>query len=541
MKSMNRRSFLKGGLAAMAAAGTLGALSACAPQTTSAAKDTPALPDTSDLNVVDSLETEIVIVGGGVSGIAAAVQACENGDSVTIVEWGSELGGAGVGVEGMFGWNSPLQIEQNITFDPSKAIAEEVRKANYLVDANAWTRLVSASADNIQWLLDNGVEFSGVIDTYPIAYPDGTVAESDFACFHWFGGGSAYEGYDDSMAGGSCYRGYVLNMEKRLEEYGATVLLNMQGTHLVFDENGKVAGVYAKNKSDEYTQINAKAVIVATGGILNDAERLRARGINPDRVISQTTPGSSGDGARMCIDQAGAREYFRTAYEGWNGIPGDDNSWTNTAVNLGFGGPVLWVNEYAERYTNENAGSKNFDLAFVPRQNFRESYAFVSKSFLEQELLKSDADLIADWNARIEQDKGRNVWQADSLEELAEGAGLDPETFVKTVNRYNELCESGTDSDFMKDSSKMIAQTEAPYVLYALNICLDSSFGDVVTDRYCRAVNTNDEPIDGLYAIGVEGCMLYSNVYTIDMPGSGCANSINSGRVAANHAHEYIA
>ena len=89
MDSMNRRSFLKGGLVAMAAAGTLGALSACAPQTTSAAKDTPALPDTSDLNVVDSIETEIVIVGGGVSGIAAAVQACENGDSVTIVEWGS--------------------------------------------------------------------------------------------------------------------------------------------------------------------------------------------------------------------------------------------------------------------------------------------------------------------------------------------------------------------------------------------------------------------------------------------------------------------
>lgn len=540
MQTISRRNFVRGGAVAtiLATTGAIG-LSACSKANESNGGQ-PA-SDPSSFNVVDTLDCDIVVVGGGVSGIAAAVQAGENGDSVVVLDWANALGGSGIGVEGVFGWNSPLQKEQGIEFDPSAAIAQECNNANWLVDANAWKRLIDASGDNIQWMLDNGVEFSGVIDTYPIVKGDGSVSESDFKCFHWFGGNAAYEGFDDTMAGGSCYEGYVKKMELKLDEYGVDVRLGMRATDLAFDGDGKITGVYAKNENDEYTQVNAKAVIIATGGILNDSDRMRKRGINPDRLCTQISPGSSGDGAHMAIDQAGAREYFRTAYEGWNGIPGTNTAWTVTAVNLGSGGPVLWVNEFAERFTNEDIAAGNFDMAFVPRQCFQQQYAFMTQKFAYEELLGNDANLIADWEERMDQDGGNNAWVADSVKELAEAAGLDADTLEATVNRYNELCDKGSDDDFGKTADKMVAQKEGPFMLIACSYCIDASFGDVCVDRHFRAVDDHAQPIDGLYVIGVEGCMLYSNVYTIDMPGSGCANSVNSGRTAANHAHDFIA
>lgn len=529
MNSIDRRGFIKGGAAAsvIAAAGML-SLTGCSSETNTSS-------DEQSFNVSETIDADIVIVGAGVSGIAAAVQAGENGDTVVLLDWNTTIGGAGVGVEGIFGWNSPMQQEQGIAFDQNTLVAHEVAGSNYLVDPAPWKKLAEASGDNIAWLLENGVEFNNLIDTYPIAYPDGTVAEATVNCFHWFGGESAYEGFE----GGNAYQAYVLKMEEKIQEYGVDVRTSTRGTNLIFDEDRNITGLYALLSDETYLQVNAKAIILATGGILNDSERLKARGINPDRVVSQIIPGSSGDGAKMAIDEAGAKEYFRTAYEGWNGIPGTPTSWTTIGINMGFGGPVLWVNEYAERFTNENLGIDNFDLAFVPRQNYKEQYVFTTKKHAYEVLLENDEELIADWERRVEEDSA-NVWESDTVEELAEMAGLDAATLKATVDRYNELCVSGEDVDFLKESEKMIELSESPFLLYATTYALDSSFGCICVDEYCRAVDINGDSIPGLYAVGVDGCMLYSNVYRIDIPGSGCANSVNSGRVAANHAHEVI-
>lgn len=542
--NVNRRDFLKGaGLTALAA-GALGLAGCGQPQTASSqslsSTGTANAADTSSYNVTEEIDTDIVIVGAGIAGIAAAVQAGENGDRVVLMDWAAEIGGAGIGVEGTLGWNSPLQKEQGIEFDANELVIDELAGANYLVDATAWRRLMAASGDNIEWLMGHGVEFSGVVDTYPIAYPDGTIAQSKYDVFHWFGGGSAYDNYE-GMAGGSAYEGYVKPLTKVINDYGVDVRLNTRGTDLVFDDEGRVAGVYAltDESAGTYLKVNAPVVIIATGGILNDAERMSARGFDPDLIVGQIVPGSSGDGARMAIDQAGAREYFRTAYEGWNGVPGSPTNWSTIGVNLGFGGPVLWVNEFGERFTDENVGMVNFDSAFVPRQCFRQQWAFASKSFVESTLLNGDEELIADWKNRMAQEP-ENALEGDDVAALAEQAGIDPETFAATVDRYNELCQAKEDVDFRKDPAKLVAFTEPPYQLWRLTYAFDSSFGDVCTDRFFRAVTKSNEPIDGLYVIGVESCLLYSNVYRINVPGSGSANSINSGRVAANHAHETL-
>lgn len=62
------------------------------------------------------------------------------------------------------------------------------------------------------------------------------------------------------------------------------------------------------------------------------------------------------------------------------------------------------------------------------------------------------------------------------------------------------------------------------------------TIGAIATNRDGQAINADKEPIEGLYAVGVDGCMLYRNVYTIDAPGSCSGNGINMGRTAARHA-----
>jgi fumarate reductase flavoprotein subunit len=63
-----------------------------------------------------------------------------------------------------------------------------------------------------------------------------------------------------------------------------------------------------------------------------------------------------------------------------------------------------------------------------------------------------------------------------------------------------------------------------------------TTVGSLFTDRFFRVINDEQDPIDGLYAIGLEGSMMWFNIYTIDISGGSCANSVHSGRVAARHA-----
>lgn len=179
----DRRSFLKGALLSGTAAGVAatGLLAGCAsPQ--------PASPDTlSDTGsatgdnvearaaslvereadiatkVSNSLECDILVLGAGGSGLAAAIRGAELGAKVLVVEKGTEPGGTTVGTEGMFGWGSKLQSDNNIDL-PSVAelINEENVYTNYRTDAVLWKNFITSSGKTADWLMENGYAFDRV-------------------------------------------------------------------------------------------------------------------------------------------------------------------------------------------------------------------------------------------------------------------------------------------------------------------------------------------------------------------------------------------
>ena len=121
------------------------------------------------------------------------------------------------------------------------------------------------------------------------------------------------------------------------------------------------------------------------------------------------------------------------------------------------GGPVLWVNEDAERYTNENCGH------FVPQcvgnavHTQSTSYQVLSQEIVDYFMAANDyPELPADLDEAAQACPGENFYKADTIAELAEKQGLDAAALEATVARYNELCDKGEDDDYDKEAEFFI-------------------------------------------------------------------------------------
>lgn len=501
---ISRRSFIKGAAAGAVGIATIGVLGGCSSQENEAGET---------LNVSETISTDIVVVGSGSSGICATVQAAELGADVILLESNSVLGGNGALTEGMFAIGSSLQKETGVGTDITfkEVIATEQEFFNYRVNALFWKDLVENSADNLDWLIKNGVKFSGVVDNY---YGLGKIP-----VFHWFLDGKG--------------KNFIEPMAAKAEEMGVKIMMKTPAADLIVD-NGKVVGIYAKKEDDTLIQINCKAVILASGGYANNQEMMEARGYDMTYTINQGNPGHNGDGLRMATAAGGAdvslqRCFLREPYS--YGI----HFFGTMTQAIHRGGPFLWVNQDAERYTNENCG------AFTPGNNSNAVHT-QAKSFLifDRALLESLAqnveNLIEDVEDAVAKCPGDNIYKADTYAELAQKAGLDPEVLAATVSRYNTLCRKGLDEDFNKPAEKMIELATAPYYIFRQDLSFWTSIGGIHTNRKMEVINEAGVPIPGLYAVGTDGCELYRETYTMNVPASCNGNNCNSGRTASKNA-----
>lgn len=238
--SLTRRGFMSG--AAALGIALAGSLAGCATESTGpekASKDGTektgagtAAPDTID----EMVDVDVVVVGAGISGLSAAVQASENGNTVLVLEKAAAAGGNGAGTEGIFAVGSSLQKEQNIEIDAVDIIRTELEESQWRSSGALWYDMVSHSAENLDWLQNNGVTFSGIVDNY---------GSGLFNTMHWWA--------DNAGA-----VGYVPAMQAAAEANGATFRFATAATSLIIAENGTIAGVYAQDDSGRVLQVNAK-------------------------------------------------------------------------------------------------------------------------------------------------------------------------------------------------------------------------------------------------------------------------------------------
>lgn len=541
---ISRRGFLKGAgaLAGTAAvAGLVGctsgeaqsASSAKASENTGVTASSAQYELIAPTDIAETIECDVAVVGAGISGLAATVQAAQLGLKVICLEKGSIAGGNGAGTEGVFAIGSKMQKELGIEITPAEIISAELEQSQWRGNGSLWLDMCENSAENIDWLVENGVRFSGIVDNYHTGL---------FSTMHWF------EEVEGAM-GSACY---VEPMVAAAEDSGAEFRYKTKAYLLIQDSDGTVTGLYAQGiESGTFIQINAGAVILGSGGIGGNPELLRKQGWqqeNIDKKISMCVPTVEGDGYMMAIN-AGAKDYLPLscdqAFIGIEAIGTDVtppySSMLNGANGIGGSGATLWVNQDALRFNNEAISHINLAApeAACCRNNLA-SYSVFDQAMVDA--LITDPEDMEILNSAVEGNVNpESIIKVESFEELAQNFGLDVDTFLDQVERYNSYCEQGVDLDFGKDAQFMVPLANPPYYMAKLVPLFVVIIGGVYTNIRSEVLDDSLSSISGLYAVGLEGAMLHQNVYTQNMPGSNMGNNVNTGRNAARSAAEYIA
>ncbi|MDR1421761.1 MAG: FAD-binding protein [Coriobacteriales bacterium] len=516
----SRRNFVKGAALVGGVAALMG-VAGCAPAADdtqdNGASDESGGSQTTPRTIVETLECDVLVAGVGIAGLVAAVQAGENNLKVIALEKQGVVGGNGQFTEGVFAVDSPLQKEQGIEVDRSYIMHKELQVSQWITGGEQWTVFLDNSGDNIQWLLDQGCKFSAVSDGEGVA---------EYPVIHFWQNKKAAEG---------CFP----FLQEKADSYGVEIRTSTPFDGLIL-ENGVVVGAYAKNESGEDIQINAKAVILATGSYSGNEEYCRERGWSLDGVTLDSTIYNA-DGIRAAINEAGARSFV--PYATFNATNHLGNFYYQdmfTYHAMSNPGDALFVNENAARFIYETYAEENYMVQCVPNLTQKKIFSVFDRATMEK-WANNDALYPIEGYTPMDLDAIDNSTDpalavAGSIEELASKAGLDAAKLQATIDRYNENCTLGIDRDFGKTSEHLLPITTAPFYAAHITASPGVMIGGVETNIFSQVVDILKNPIEGLYAVGVDGCMLYRNIYTFDTACAGAnANNINSARVAANH------
>jgi fumarate reductase flavoprotein subunit len=535
MKGIDRRDFLKGALVA-GAASTVGVLAGCSPQAPKQDAETPS--DSSGEKSYDISETrdvDVVVVGSGISGLAAAVESAELGARTLLLEKESVLGGNGGFTYGPSGFNTRYSRAAGVEFDYHDAVKEEQQLFNYIPNVRYYIDMAEASSDNIDWVAEHGVAFLDVVDNYKGGNPTA----------HYWAGES------DPALGRIGYGGnYVSGMQAAAEAAGVEILLGSPAVDVVMD-GSDVVGVIAQQGENTYLQVNAKAVIIGTGGWCANRELLSTKGRGDEVIYAYTfNQGMTGDGWALAMkagafdtsDRIGFIEQPAFAEMGLAeskaNIAGASSDYypnrndNHPVWNILKMGKCIWVNEEGERFADESCGRPEGGVAgwaTCAITSQRRSYAVIDKALIDM-LGKDCMDFLMSANEH------NTKFQADTIEELAASANINVEGLKAAIERYNGFCEQGADIDFGKHAEALVPLGEGPYFATQLGVTSLCSIGGVRITRQMQAADKDWNPIKGLYVIGVDSFPFYTQMYYFQLPGSACAFELHSGLVAARHA-----
>lgn len=539
--SLSRRSFVaaSGATAALAAAGASAAM----------ADEAAQAPVEDEVYVVDSfdadetVDADIVVMGTGMSGTAATLQAAELGLKVIALEAADITGGNGQFTEGIAAVDSSMAKEQGIHVDSADIVHSELEFFNYRIDALYWIDAIENSGANLDWMIEHGALFDGTIDN--------DRGNGNVQTFHWF---------KERMAVNA-----VEPMMQAAQDMGAEVRTGMRGSKLVM-KDGKVAGIVAVSESDGSTLlVNTPAVVFASGGYAANYDLMVKRGC-PPVFYCKSNLKNRGDALLMAEAAGGVNIAANSAQLFSVTIPA--LSFMESFFMQKFG-QVLIVNGRGERFTDESCGSNAIGCYLNTLSQQKNTYMILTKNIADaiDELNPSVGSKIVAYctgqettefarEAAIggdaiqdsvlgtlygEDEPDAVAFNAPSIAELAEQIGIDPDALSATFERYNELCGEGVDRDFGKDPADMVALDDSEGV-YALRMYpgYATSIGGIKTNRNYQVIDEYDEPVEGLYAVGCDGTMMYRETYTIEVPGSCNMGNVHSARTAVKHAAENL-
>lgn len=479
----------------------------------------PKATDSEDM-VKNEYAAEVVVVGGGLSGLATAARAAEGGKSVILLEKQSFLGGCSHMSLGSF---MVAEVETNKGYyitdeaDTMAAALERWHKKmdegdNLYPDYSRVEHMLTQSMFTLDWLKTQGVFFS----------PKAPIADRGMAMVQ----GDA----DAGIVGATQSSHIIAKLADNAKANGATILLDTRAEELILDD-GTVTGVIAKHKGTSIT-IKAESVVLASGGFAANRELQAKLMPNSPEFFTITASGNTGDGIIMA-EKAGAAIFEDNWLQpAW---PGPSNEFYYANPDAKFivevSSPIkvaestydrLMVDKDGKRFMNEAQPYGNQQVIMVDHKG--------SPYWSIYSNLSDDALAIFESGLRT-----GKVVKADSIEELAKAMGIEPKQLQDTTLRYDEMVAAGTDSDYGKIPERLKKPVGAKGPFIAVQVLPGSvdSFGGVITNINQQALNEQGDVVPGLYAVGAMANRLFYNRNYLS--GSQLTFAASTGKLAAEH------
>ena len=451
------------------------------------------------------IEANLAILGGGGSGLAAAVEAAEKGTTgIIVVEKRHALGGNTALAGGLFACESPVQTRERIIADKDVLFKKAMDWAHWSgIDPMILRAFLNKSGETIRWLEDKGLKFD-LIRLYPDQNPP----------------------VQHNPKGNGARLIQVLSQE--CKDRGVSLMLNSKAKKILRGDNGNIAGVLI-NQNGKAMQIVTSRVIIATGGFGGNRELLRKH--FPYYYDGMPLSGLplEGDGLLLAADAGAAIEDFATMIK--EGPRFDLHSWP--LMTFERDPSTIWVNKYGKRYTDESLGYHVFEsVNAMLRQPEKVSFAL-----LDSRIRSRFEEKMPDFEKALKREaKKARVTISECWDEIAKWIGAPPKVLKDTVEQYNAFCMKGYDESFGKGRRYLLPLQSPPYyAIRGLSVLLDTIGGIRINERMEVLDNTN-APIQGLYAAGVVTSGWESETYCSELSASAFGFSINSGRIAGENA-----
>ena len=452
---------------------------------------------------VETIEytTDVVVIGAGGAGVAAAVEAYDNGASVILLEKTGAIGGTTATSQGMIaGYETYKTKEQDIHYTVDQMYHNLMNNASYRLDPALTMITVEASGRTIDYLHERmGMEFDDTIWTY----------YGNLQMMHVVTGAGA---------------AMKTAMETTLANTTIDLQLNTKAVEILMARDGSVKGVKAERGNDT-VYVYADSVVIATGGYAYNPE-LTVR-LDPEKegTMGIGWDGATGDGIIMASNVGAAlthlqdmmcvlKDYEIMAYHNGNSTTANVSSFISrdNTVLLGKNG---------KRFCDEK------DIGYMTQALNQPIFDQMHRDELGYVWAISD---VASLNAKkVVRGLGMEFITADTFEELAAKMELPVEAVVESLTNYNSYVATGHDPEFGR---LLLAELTAPYAAVKVMPCEIITYGGIARNVNAEVIRADGTVIEGLYTAGEASANSAYMGFTV-------SNAYTWGRIAGENAAEF--
>ena len=501
-------------------------------------------PDIDEAAITETIDTDIVIVGAGNGGMFAAAYAAANGLNFRVIEQNSA-------VQDTRHWygaiDSAAAKEAGVpATDKAKLLSEISRYASGKCDqrvVKTWINESAAMHDFMRGILEDQFGWTCEFTSGAEAAWPAENAEHNTDYLYPV----QEHNYRQSESESGLQRNEAL--QQYIEELGYSIDFKTSLAKLEKDADGRVIGIIAQSTEDDhFIRYNANdGVLLACGGFPGNPymmEQLDPLGTSVTTACSYS-PSDKGYGIRAAV-WAGAnldKEAAPMLFDRGIVAPGVDAGYVESENSFGgkaFPGeikqynpgtqPFLKVNRNGERFANES--SPYNDIVYAAAHQPGRVYAQICDANILEDVKRfhtigcsaqtrnAGAEYIQKQMDSAEE-KGC-FFKADTIEELADKLGFTGEakdTFLATVDRYNELYDQQNDEDFGKPAYRLSAIRKAPFYGCWLGASLLCTEQGIAINEKGQALDNDNKPMPGLYVTGDMSGSFFANNYPCLMAG----------------------